>query len=156
MAEQKKKLVEAEQGVVEKTTKAEQDQSVAKTLAEQKLTVAQTHLEAAKDKAAAINSKAKADADVIQFNNKAEVAGISARVSAFDGDGAALARNILLGKLAPSFRTILSNSEGPLMDLFGQFTRDGSAHRPAPKPATAGRADGASERSAQNSTEDQP
>ena len=79
----------------------------------------------------AIVAKAQADADVIRFNNKAEVAGLAARVAAFDGDGSALARNILVGKLAPAFRSILSNSDGPLMDLFGQFTRDG--RRPAPR-----------------------
>jgi regulator of protease activity HflC (stomatin/prohibitin superfamily) len=129
LAEQKKKLVEAEQSVVEKTTRAEQEQTVAMTLAGQKLKVAQTQLEAARDKASAITAKAKADAEVIRFNNAAEVAGLAARVSAFDGDGGALARNILVGKLAPSFRTILSNSEGPMMDLFGQFTRVPEPHR---------------------------
>ncbi|WP_422925609.1 SPFH domain-containing protein [Singulisphaera sp. PoT] len=139
LADQKKRLVEAEQGVVEKTTKAEQDKEVAKTLAEQKFKVAQTRLEAAKDKASAITSKAKADADVIRFNNAAEVAGLAARVSAFDGDGSSMARNILIGKLAPAFHTILSNSEGPLMELFGQFTREHAAPRQdQPKsPATA-------------------
>lgn len=129
LAEQKKRLVEAEQEVVEKTTRAEQDQKVAVTLAEQKLRVAETQLEAAKDQATAITAKAQADADVIRFNNTAEVAGLAARVAAFDGDGAALARNILVGKLAPAFHTILSNSEGPIMDLFGQFTREPQSHR---------------------------
>jgi regulator of protease activity HflC (stomatin/prohibitin superfamily) len=93
LAQQKKELVEAEQGVVEKTTKAEQEQTVAKTLAEQKLKVSQTQLEASKDKASAIIAKAQADADVIRFNNKAEVAGLAARVAAFNGDGSALARS---------------------------------------------------------------
>ena len=134
LAEQKKKLVEAEQGVVEKTTRAEQEQAVAVTLAEQKLKVAETQLEAAKDKASAIIAKAQAEADVIRFNNTAEVAGLAARVAAFDGDGAAMARNILIGKLAPSFRTILSNSEGPLMELFGQFTGE-----PEPRRSATGR-----------------
>ena len=134
LAEQKRKLVEAEQGVVEKTTRAEQEQKVAVTLAEQKLAVAETHLEAARDKASAITAKARAEADVIRLNNTAEVAGLSARVAAFGGDGAALARNILVGKLAPGFRTILTNSEGPLMDLFGRFTRE-PAPRMSPSPA---------------------
>ena len=128
LAEQKKQLVEAEQAVVEKTTRAEQDQKVAVTLAEQKNQVSATQLEAAKDQASAIVAKAQAEAEVIRFNNKAELAGLAARVSAFDGDGSALARNTLIGKLAPSFHTILSNSEGPLMDLFSQFTRN-----PAPE-----------------------
>lgn len=138
LAEQKKKLVEAEQGVVEKTTRAEQDQQVAVTLAGQRLKVAETQLAAAEDQATAVVAKAQAEADVVRFKNKAEVAGLAARVAAFDGDGGSLARNILIGKLAPSFQTILSNSEGPLMDLFSQFTRTpeaGASPRPAPAPA---------------------
>ena len=123
LADQKKRVVEADQEVVEKTTKAEQEQEVARTLAEQKLTVAQTRLEAAKDKASAILAKAGADAEVTRFDNAAEAAGLEAQVLAFGGDGAALSRNMLLGKLAPSYRTILSNTEGPLMDLFRQFSQ---------------------------------
>jgi hypothetical protein len=60
---------------------------------------------------------------VIKFDNAAEAAGVAAQVAAYDGDGSAMARNMLLAKLAPSFRTILGNSEGPLMDLFSQFTQ---------------------------------
>ena len=123
LADQKKRVVEAEQEVIEKTTKAEEEQKVAVTLAEQKLKVAQTQLEAAKDKASAIVAKAEAEADVIKFDNAAEAAGLAAQVAAFDGDGAAMARNMLLGKIAPSFKTILGNSEGPLMDLFREFTQ---------------------------------
>ncbi|MEO6807983.1 MAG: SPFH domain-containing protein [Isosphaeraceae bacterium] len=130
LADQKKELVEGEQSVVEKTTKAEQEQSVAKTLAEQKLSVAQTNLEATKDKAAAIGSEAQAAADVTRAQNKADVAGLSSRVKAFGGDGSALAKNLMVGKLAPAFRTILSSSEGPLMDLFSQFTRPKDASSP--------------------------
>ena len=130
LAEQKKRLVEADQEVVQKTTKSEEKQSVAVTLAEQKLKVAQTQLEATKDKASAILAKARADADVVRFDNAAEAAGLAAQVSAFDGDGAAMARNMLLAKIAPSFRTILGNSEGPLMDLFSEFTRGPAKNRP--------------------------
>ena len=133
LAEQKKRVVEAEQEVVEKTTKAEEKQKVAVTLAEQKLKVAQTQLEATKDKASAILAKAQADADVIKFDNAAEAAGLAAQVAAFDGDGAAMARNMLLAKIAPSFRTILGNSEGPLMDLFSQFTQRTEKPRSLPR-----------------------
>jgi regulator of protease activity HflC (stomatin/prohibitin superfamily) len=135
LAEQKKLVVEAEQGVIEKTTKAEERQQVAVTLAEQKLKVAQTQLEATKDKASAILAKAAADAEVIKFDNAAEAAGLAAQVSAFDGDGAAMARNMLLGKIAPSFRTILGNSEGPLMELFSQFTQ--RPDKPRSRPAAS-------------------
>ena len=129
LAEQKKRVVEAEQEVVVKTTKAEEEQKVAVTLAEQKLTVAQTQLEATKDKASAILAKAKAAAEVIKFDNTAEAAGLAAEVAAFEGDGAAMARNMLLGKIAPSFHTILGNSDGPLMELFSQFTERSDKHK---------------------------
>ena len=142
LAEQKKLVVEAGQEVVEKTTKAEQEQQVAVTLSEQKLKVAQTQLEAAKDKASAILAKAEADAEVIKFDNAAEAAGLAAQVSAFDGDGAAMARNMLLGKLAPSFRTILGNSEGPLMDLFSEFTKRHDKSRPLPSAGPSTRSGG--------------
>ena len=134
LAEQKQKVVQTEALVIVQTTKAEQDAGVAATLAEQKLKVTQTQLEAAKDKASAIVAKAQADADVIRFTNKADLAGLSARVAAFDGDGSALAQNILVGKLAPGFRSILSNSEGPLMDLFGQFVKTSSHKGPGTSP----------------------
>ena len=140
LADQKKKLVEAEQGVVEKTTKSEQEQQVAVTLSEQNFKVAETQLGASKDKASAVTAKAQADADVIRFNNAAEVAGLAARVAAFGGDGAALSRNLLLSKMAPAFRSIMSNSDGPIMELFGQFSRDVSAHpAAAPSPVVEAR-----------------
>jgi regulator of protease activity HflC (stomatin/prohibitin superfamily) len=132
-AEQKKSLVEADQSVIEQTTKAKQEQAVAKTLAEQKLAVARVGLEAVKAKAAAIEASARANAEVIRAKNKAELAGLALRVEAFGGDGSAVAQNLLIGKLAPAFRTILSNSEGPLMELFGQFSR------PGPTPSGSGK-----------------
>jgi regulator of protease activity HflC (stomatin/prohibitin superfamily) len=136
LADQKRLLVEAEQLVVQKTTKAEEEQQVAVTLAEQQLAVSKTKLEATVDQAAAIRAKAEADAEVIRYNNKAELAGLAARVQAFGGDGAALAQNILVGKLAPAFRSIMSNSEGPLMDLFGQFTAATTDRAPRTTPAS--------------------
>ncbi len=57
---------------------------------------------------------------MIKFDNAAEAAGLSAQV-AVRATALALSRNMLLAKLAPSYRTILSNTDGPLMDLFRQF-----------------------------------
>src|SRR4029077_18366550 len=130
LAEQKKQLVEAGQYVVEQTTVAEQDQSVAVLLAEQKRKVAATQLQAAANQASAVMAEAQAAADVIRFKNKADLAGLAARVQAFEGDGSALAQNILVTKLARAYRSILTNSEGPLMDLFGQFSKDGHPAKP--------------------------
>ena len=114
-------------------------------------------------------AKAGAEAEVIKFDNAAEAAGLAAQVAAFDGDGAALSRNMLLAKIAPSFRTILSSSEGPLMDLFREFSRRPESGRsspatgPPPRTAAAARADRPGPASSQprpspadRSEEDQP
>lgn len=130
LAEQKKSLVEAEQTVVELTTKSQQEQAVAKTNAEQRLAVAKIGLDAVKARSQAIIAEAQANADVIRARNRAEIAGLSARVEAFEGDGGALAQNLLVGKLAPAFRSILSNSDGPLMELFGQLSQPGAGAPP--------------------------
>jgi len=49
---------------------------------------------------------------------------------------------MLLSKLAPSFRTILGNSEGPLMDLFSEFTRRHDKSRPLPSASPSPRTGG--------------
>lgn len=136
LADQKKAVVEADQAVIEQTTKAEQEQKVAVTLAEQQYSVAQTELEAAKDKAAAIESAGQAAADVIRLKNEAEVAGISTRVKAFNGDGNSLAQNMILAKFAPAFRNIMTNTDGPIMDLLKQAFTPPAESRPATAPAT--------------------
>ncbi len=137
LADQKRKVVEADQAVIEQITRAEQDNAVAVTFAEQKLKVTQTQLEAAKDQASAIVAKAKAEADVIRFNIKADLAGLGARVAAFNGDGFALAQNLMISKLAPGFRSILTNSDGPLMELFSGFVGNKPANTPQPRPTAA-------------------
>ena len=107
---------------------------------------------------------------MIKFDNAAEAAGLAAQVAAFDGDGSALARNMLLAKIAPAFRTILGNSDGPLMDLFREFSQrpaNSRSHhrrrrgaRPAaasgPGPARAGQASHLGHRRPTVSEEDQP
>jgi regulator of protease activity HflC (stomatin/prohibitin superfamily) len=147
LADQKRNVVEAEQGVVERLTKAEQEQSVAKTVAEQNLAVAQTELEAVKAKASAVISEAQAAADVLRAKNKAELAGLATRVRAFGGDGSAVAQNIMLNKLAPAFRSIMASTESPLMELFGQFSSVGKSRsvNAADAASTRHRAESASQ-----------
>jgi regulator of protease activity HflC (stomatin/prohibitin superfamily) len=156
LADQRKAIVEAEQSVVELTTKAEQEQAVAKTLASQKLAVAKIGLEAVKAQASAVVAEAEASATVIRARNKAELAGLATRVQAFEGDGSAMAQNMLINKLAPAFRSIMSNSDGPLMEMFGTFskpspgTTPGTSRPPgladlgtrAPRPEASPRATG--------------
>lgn len=122
MVQRKEMLVEAEREVNEKTINAQAQQTVAVTKAEQELSVAKTKLEAAKDQASALVAEAEAEAEGIRFDNKAQLAGLKTQVAAFDGDGSALAQNLLVGKLAPAYRSILSNSDGPLMEIFRQMS----------------------------------
>lgn len=134
MVKRKEALVEADRKVIEQTTKAEQEQKVAVTLAEQELAVSQTKLEAAKDQAAAIVAEAEAEAASIRFDNQALLAGLKTQVEAFGGNGGAYAQNLLVGKLAPAYRTILTNSDGPLMDIFRQMTTGIDAGNQPPTP----------------------
>lgn len=131
LADQRKAIVEAEREVVEKTTHAEQEQSVAKTEVDRELAVAKINREAVKSRAAKLEAEAKAAADVIRAKNRAELSGLEARVRAFQGDGSSFAENLLIGKIAPAYRTILTNSDGPLMDLFGRFAKHGTGATPA-------------------------
>ncbi|MEK6248417.1 MAG: hypothetical protein N2C12_09580, partial [Planctomycetales bacterium] len=77
---------------------------------------------AAQDEAAAVVTKGKAAADVVKFDNEAKAAGWREAVIAFDGDGKAYARWVLLEKMAPAYRQIMTNSsDSPLMDIFKEF-----------------------------------
>ena len=120
--DQKKALVAASQDVVVVTTEAKKQQEVALIDANKRLAVAEQKLLAAKDLAAAIMAKGKADADVIQFANQAEAAGWQKSIAAFGGNGTEYARWTLYKKLAPAFRSLMVNTENsPLMDVFKTF-----------------------------------
>ena len=134
--QQRKALVAASQEVVVVTTEAKKKQEVALIDAKTRLAVAEQKLAAAKDLAAAIMAKGKAQAEVIRFANQAEAAGWQKAVAAFGGDGNEFARWTLYKKLAPAFRTMMVNTENsPLMDAFKTFDSKPRAAAPA-KPAT--------------------
>jgi uncharacterized membrane protein YqiK len=127
--EQRKALVAASQGVVVVTTEAKKKQEVALIDANTRLAVAEQKLMAAKDLAAAIMAKGKADAEVVRFANQAEAAGWQKAIAAFSGDGNEFARWTLYKKLAPAFQSMMINTENsPLMDVFKAFD---SSKRPA-------------------------
>ena len=120
--EQRKALVAASQEVVVVTTEAKKKQEVALIEANTRLAVAEQKLLAAKDLAAAMMAKGKADADVIRFANEAEAAGWQKSIAAFGGNGNEFARWTLYKKLAPAFRSMMVNTENsPLMDVFKAF-----------------------------------
>ena len=132
--DQKKALVAASQDVVVVTTEAKKQQEVALIDANKRLAVAEQKLLAAKDLAAAIMAKGKADADVIQFSNQAEAAGWQKAIAAFGGNGTEYARWTLYKKLAPAFRSLMVNTENsPLMDVFKTF--DSKQAEPTNSPA---------------------
>jgi len=136
MVDQKRELVSIEKDIVKLTTEAERLQKVAVTEANQKLEVAKIRLEAAHDEAAAIESRGKADADVIKFENEAEAAGWRRSVEAFQGDGAMFARYVLYQKMAPAYRRIMINTaDSPIMKIFESFTQPADA-RHAPRKTT--------------------
>jgi regulator of protease activity HflC (stomatin/prohibitin superfamily) len=120
--QQKKDLVGASQEVVVVTTEAKKKQEVALIDANKRLAVAEQKLMAAKDLAAAIMAKGKADANVINFANQAEAAGWQKSIAAFSGNGNEFARWTLYKKLAPAYRSMMVNTENsPLMDVFKMF-----------------------------------
>lgn len=119
---QKKAVVEASQEVVVVTTEAKKKQEVALIDANKRLAVAEQKLLAAKDLAAAIMAKGKAEADVITFANQAEAAGWQKSIEAFGGNGTEFARWTLYKKLAPAYRSMMINTDNsPLMDAFKVF-----------------------------------
>lgn len=134
MVNQKKRLVGAEREVVKLTTEARRRQEVALAEATRDKEVAVEELAAATDKSAAILFQKTAEAARIRFENEATAAGWKRSVEAFNGDGSAYARYVLYQKLAPSFRSIMTNTaDSPLMDVFRGLQPFGSTS-PQPVP----------------------
>ena len=124
MIEQKTELIGADRLVVEAVTFAREEQQVALQAAERDKSVATEKLAAANDEAQAILSRAGAKAAVIGFENEADAAGWKKAVEALGNDGEAFARYVLYKKLAPGYRSIMTNTaDSPLMDVFRQFSK---------------------------------
>lgn len=123
LIEKKRALVDAEQKVIQKTTKAQELQRVAVTKAEELLSVSKRDLEAAIDKSLAILSRKKADAGIIDFENQAETSGWKRAVESMGG-GDEYARFVMYQKLAPGFKSIMANtSNSPIMKIFENFQK---------------------------------
>jgi regulator of protease activity HflC (stomatin/prohibitin superfamily) len=120
MQEQNKDIGDARRSKVTVTKRAEQGKVVAVTQAEQELEVAKLNLEAAEKEAAAIRSRGRAQANVVLLEYQARAEPLKRAVNAF-GDGTTYAQQFFLQRVAPSIRSILSNTEGPFADIFKQF-----------------------------------
>lgn len=122
LIEQKRALIGADREVIEVETKAMEEQEVELEAANRDLEVAERKLDAAKDEAEAILSKASADAAVIGFENEADAAGWKRAIQALNNDGDAYARYVLFQKLAPGYRSIMTNTaNSPLMEVFNNI-----------------------------------
>jgi len=129
--------------------KAEQERDVAITKANQELAVAKLRLEAAQKEADAQIAKGQADANVILLQRQAEAEPLRQQVQAF-GDGSTYAQYFFFQKIAPSFKSILTTTDGPFADIFRQFiTVKPESGKDAAKPA-------ASAKSPEKVTEVQP
>ncbi len=127
LIEQRKELVGAEQTVVQKVTTAKEQQKVAITKAEENKGVALLDLKAAVDQAEAVMAGKKAEAGIVELQNKADAAGWKKAIEALGGDGDAYARYTLFMKMAPSFQELMLNTaDSPLMEAFRNF-KAGSA-----------------------------
>ena len=126
MSKQNAALGEANKQVVTVTKAAEQAKDVAVTKAQQELAVSKLRLDAAKQQAEAQVAKGQADAQVILLKVQAEAEPLRQQVQAF-GDGESFARYFFYQKVAPSLKTILTNTDGPFADIFKQFAAPPSA-----------------------------
>ena len=125
---QKREMIGADRSVIEDVTFAKEEQQVALEAANRDKAVATEKLAAAKDEAEAIMSRASATAAVIGFENEADAAGWKKAVEALGNDGEAYARYVLYKKLAPGYRSIMTNTaDSPLMEVFRNFTPPGPA-----------------------------
>jgi regulator of protease activity HflC (stomatin/prohibitin superfamily) len=123
LIEQRTRLVDAEREVVKLVAEAQKRQEVATAQANRDREVAEKKLEAARDQAEAMMAEKKAEAAVIVFANKAEAAGWQKSVAALGEDGDAFARYVLYQKLAPGYRSIMTNTaDSPLMSVFESFS----------------------------------
>jgi regulator of protease activity HflC (stomatin/prohibitin superfamily) len=132
MANQNKDIGDANTAVVKVVKAAEQEHDVAVTEAEQRLAVAKLELEAAKRQADAIFARGQAEANVTLLKKQAEAEPLRQTVAAF-GDGETYARYVFNQKVAPSIKSIMTNTDGPFAELFKQFI----APQASPKPGDA-------------------
>jgi regulator of protease activity HflC (stomatin/prohibitin superfamily) len=121
MKERKTEMKKAEADVSVAITGMQQEKDVALIEAGRQLEVAKLQLEAAQNQGAAKVAEGKAKADVIIFKNAAEAAGLKNASAAF-GDGETYVRYLANQKLAPAIQYVLSNTDGPFMELFRKLT----------------------------------
>jgi len=137
LGKQNQQIGQTNAQLVSVVKKAEQERDVAITKANQELAVAKLRLEAAQKEADAQIAKGQAEANVILLQRKAEAEPLRQQVQAF-GDGNTYAQYFFFQKIAPSFKSILTTTDGPFADIFRQFiTVKPESGKDAAKPAAS-------------------
>ncbi len=113
-------LGDAQRDVVTMTKEAQQRKVVAVTQAQRELEVAKLDLQAAEKQAAAIRSRGEAEAKVVLFEYQAKAEPLQQAVAAFGG-GTTYAQQFFFQRIAPSIKSILSNTDGPFAEIFRQL-----------------------------------
>src|SRR5262249_538351 len=98
-------------------TKAEQLKEVEESRLKQELANARVRVEAAAQQKTAILQKARADAEVIESQNQAEVAGLQKAVQGFNG-AQQFAQYHLMARLGPALGEIFASDDGEFARLF--------------------------------------
>jgi regulator of protease activity HflC (stomatin/prohibitin superfamily) len=137
MAAQNQAIGEGNKQVVTITTMAEQESGVAITKANQELAVAKLQLQAAERLAEAQLARGEAEAAVVLLQRQAEAEPLRRQVEAFGRDGNAYARFFFYQQVAPSIRSILTDTSGPFGDIFRQYTGPAPLNARAPMAARA-------------------
>lgn len=133
-----KKVNKAQADVAVAVTQANQRKQVAIIEAKKKLQYAILQLKAAQNEAKIILAQGQAKAKVIRLKNKANAEGLRNASKAF-GSGEAFVRYLFYRKLARSFQSILSNTDGPFLQVFRDMSR---TDRPVRKKAGAAKQGG--------------
>lgn len=120
LQERNRDIGDAQRDVVTLTKEAEQRKVVAVTKAEREYEVAKLDLQAAEKQAAAIRSRGEAEAKVVLFEYQARAEPLKRAVNAF-GDGTTYAQQFFFKRIAPSIRSILTNTDGPFAEIFKQL-----------------------------------
>lgn len=110
-------------------TQAEQKKEVAIINARRELRYAQLRLAATQNLINIILAKGNAKSKVIRLENKAQASGLRDSVKAF-GSGEGYVRYLYYQRLARSFRTILSNTNGPFLNVFKNVSKPKTAEPP--------------------------
>jgi hypothetical protein len=120
LTQQKQEKTKAETRLVQAKTKAEQLKEVELSRLKQELDNAQVRVEAAALQKTAILQKAKADAEVTQSENQAEVAGLEKAILGFRGPQE-FAQYHLMARLGPSLGEIFASDNSDFAKLFSSL-----------------------------------